>query len=79
MAGSRRIGGSGVWMPGLPGHRPLAHRAPGLEDWGASASLTWDPTPSSDQGLSMSLQQSVGASSSGGVNALLARETIGPS
>ena len=54
----------------------LAHRASGLEEWGASASLTYDPTPSSDRGLSMSLQQSAGASSSGGVNALLARETM---
>ena len=54
----------------------LAHRAPGLEEWGASASLAWDPTPSSDEGLSLSLQQSVGASSSGGLNALLARETM---
>ena len=54
----------------------LAHRAPGLQDWGASASLSWDPTPSSERGLSMSLQQSVGAASSGGVNALLARDTM---
>ena len=60
----------------LAARRLLAHRAPGLEDWGASASLTYDPTPSSDRGLSVSLQQSVGASSSGGVQALLARETL---
>ena len=60
----------------LAARRLLAHRASGLEEWGASASLTWDPTPSSDRGLSVSLQQSVGASSSGGVNALLARETM---
>ena len=54
----------------------LAHRAPGLQDWGASAALTYDATPSSGRGLSMSLQQSVGAASSGGVNALLARDTM---
>ena len=60
----------------LAARRLLAHRAPGLEEWGASASLTWDPTPSSDRGLSVSLQQTVGASSAGGVDALLARETL---
>ena len=54
----------------------LAHRASGFREWGASAALAWDPTPSSDHGLSMSLQQSVGASPSGGVHALLARDTM---
>ena len=54
----------------------LAHRASGFREWGASAALAWDPTPSSDQGLSMSLQQSVGAAPSGGVHALLARDTM---
>ena len=54
----------------------LAHRASGLEDWGASAALTWDPTPATARGLSMSLQQTVGASSSGGVHALLSRDTL---
>ena len=63
----------------LAARRLLAHRAPGLEEWGASASLTWDPTPSSDRGLSVSLQQSVGASSSGGMNALLGRDTMAAS
>ena len=57
----------------------LAHRAPGLEEWGASASLTYDPTPSTDRGLSMSLQQSVGAASAGGVDALLGRDTMAAS
>ena len=57
----------------------LAHRASGFEEWGAGASLTWDPAPSSEEGLSMSLQQSVGASSAGGVNALLARDTMAAS
>ena len=54
----------------------LAHRASGFREWGASAALAWDPTPSSDHGLSMSLQQSVGASPSGGMHALLARDTM---
>jgi len=54
----------------------LTHEVSGFQEWGASASLMYDPTPASDRGLSMSLQQSVGASSSGGVNALLARETM---
>ena len=57
----------------------LTHEASGFEEWGASASLTYDPAPSSDQGLSMSLQQSVGASSSGGVHALLGRDTMAAS
>ena len=63
----------------LAARRLLAHRAPGLEEWGASASLTWDPTPSSDRGLLVSLQQSVGASSSGGMSALLGRDTMAAS
>ena len=57
----------------------LAHRASGFEEWGAGASLTWDPAPSSEEGLSVSLQQSVGASSAGGVHALLGRDTMAAS
>ena len=57
----------------------LTHEASGFQEWGASASLTYDPAPSSDQGLSLSLQQSVGASSSGGVHALLGRDTMAAS
>ena len=54
----------------------LTHEASGFQEWGASAALIYDPAPSSERGLSMSLQQSVGASSSGGMHALLARDTL---
>ena len=54
----------------------LAHEAPGFREWGAGASLAWDPRPSTDRGLSVSLRQSWGGSSSGGVDALLGRETL---
>ena len=37
---------------------------------------TWDPTPSSERGLSLSLRQTLGGSSSGGADALLERETL---
>ena len=53
-----------------------AHESDGFRDWGASASLSFDPRPASDRGLSMSLRQAWGASPSGGMEALLRRDTM---
>ena len=41
-----------------------------------SAALAFDPRPASERGLSLSLRQHWGASPSGGMDALLGRETL---
>ena len=53
----------------------VAHEASGFRDWGVSGSLRFDPTPSSERGPSVSLTPSWGSSASGGVAALLGRDT----
>ena len=55
----------------------IVHEASGFREWGASAALSFDPRPSTDRGLALSLRQSWGASPSGGMDALLGRETLG--
>ena len=54
----------------------VAHEASGFREWGASLSASWDPRPGTDRGLSLSLRQSWGAAPSGGMDALLGRETL---
>ena len=54
----------------------LTHEASDFRDWGVSGALRFDPDPSSERGLSLSLTQSLGASAAGGVDALLGRETM---
>ena len=54
----------------------VAHRSSGFREWGASGAFAFDPRPSTDPGLSMSLTQSWGAAPSGGMDALLGRETL---
>ena len=54
----------------------VAHRSSGFREWGASAAFGFDPRPSTDRGLSLSLTQSWGASPAGGMDALLSRETL---
>ena len=54
----------------------LAHEAEGFREWGASASFGWDPRPETGRGLSLTLTRSWGASPSGGMDALLSRETL---
>ena len=54
----------------------VAHEAAGFREWGAGASLAWDPRPSSDRGLALTLRQSWGGSPTGGMDALLGRETL---
>ena len=60
----------------LQGRVLIAHSAKGFREWGASGALAWDPRPSTDRGLSLSLTQSWGASPAGGMDALLSRETL---
>ena len=54
----------------------VAHEASGFREWGASASLAWDPRPETDRGLALTLRQSWGGSPAGGMDALLGRETL---
>ena len=54
----------------------VAHRASGFREWGASASFAWDAQPADDRGLALSLTRSLGAAPSGGMDALLNRETL---
>ena len=54
----------------------IAHAAEGFQEWGAAAALSWDPQPSSERGLSAWLTQSWGASPSGGMDALLQRQSM---
>ena len=54
----------------------LAHESSGFREWGASAGLAWDPRPGTDRGLSLSLRQGWGVSPTGGMDALLGRETL---
>ena len=54
----------------------IAHQAPGFREWGASAALTWDPRPGTDRGLALTLRQGWGGSPTGGMEALLRRETL---
>ena len=49
----------------------VAHEASGFREWGASASLTWDPRPETDRGFALTLRQSWG-----GMDALLGRDTL---
>ena len=41
-----------------------------------STAFSWDPLPETDRGLAMSLTRSWGASPTGGMDALLSRETL---
>ncbi len=60
----------------LKGRGLIVHEARGFREWGASGSLTWDPLPETDRGVSLLLRQSWGAPSEGGADALLERETL---
>ena len=54
----------------------LTHEAGGIRERGLSGSLAWDPQPASDRGPRASLTQTVGGPASGGMNALLSRDTL---
>ena len=54
----------------------LTHEAGGLGDKGIAGSLSWKPDPSTNRGPSLTLSQTRGGSSQGGMDALLGRETL---
>ena len=60
----------------LEGRGLLTHEAKGLSDSGFGGMIAWDPAPSSNRGLSLSLRQSVGGSATGGKDALFSREVM---
>ena len=53
----------------------LTHEAGGLRERGIGGALAWDPAPSSALGPSLTLRQTVGASATGGMAALLDPDT----
>ena len=76
------LGGGLAWSaPGLgltldlSGRTLLAHEDRDLEDRGWAASLRFDPRPSSERGLSLSLGQTLGAPA-GGLDALFAPDPL---
>lgn len=54
----------------------LAHEAEGVHEHGFAGGLTWDPRPGSERGPSLSISHRLGAPASGGVDALLERDTL---
>ena len=54
----------------------LAHEDSDFREWGVSGAFRFDQDPSSELGLSLSVEPSWGASSTGGVSALLGHETM---
>ena len=60
----------------LRGHALLTHEADGFRERGVSASLAWDPKPSSALGPTATLTQAVGTPVSGGADALLAQGAL---
>ena len=77
------IGGGLAWSDtrrgitaAFRGRALLTHEADGFRERGLSGSLSWDPQPASDRGPRASIAQTLGGSASGGMNALLARDTL---
>ena len=60
----------------LRGRGLLSHAAAGFRDRGISASLSWQQQPDSHLGAALSLTQTMGGPSSGGVDALYNRTTL---
>ena len=54
----------------------IAHEAEEFREWRASVAFSWDPRPSTDRGISLSLTQSWGAAPTGGMESLLGREIL---
>ena len=54
----------------------LTHESRGFRDRGISGSFAWDPGGGSGRGPKLTLTQTVGASATGGMDALLGRETL---
>ena len=60
----------------LSGRGLLTHESRGFRDRGLSASFGWDPGRGTGRGPKLTLTQTVGAQASGGMDALLGRETL---
>ena len=60
----------------LRGRGLLTHESQGFRDRGLSGSFAWDPGRGSGRGPKLTLTQTVGASASGGADALLGRGTL---
>ena len=54
----------------------LTHESSGFRDRGVAGSLAWDPGGGSGRGSKLTLSQTVGGSSAGGMDALLGRGTL---
>ena len=55
----------------VSGHGLLTHETNGFSERGLAGSLTWDPRPDTERGVTLSLRQTVGAQTTGGMDALL--------
>ena len=60
----------------LRGRGLLSHESKGLRERGLSGALSWRQKPESDRSAKLTLTQTVGGTSSGGADALLARGTL---
>ena len=60
----------------VSGRGLLTHEAGGFRDRGFAGALTWDPRPDSDRGVRLTMRQTVGVSATGGMDALLGRDTL---
>ena len=77
------VGGGLVWsVPArglsveLEARSLVAHQVAGFRDWSISGLVSYDPSPSSDRGLSASLRSSIGLASLAGTDTLLGGETL---
>ena len=60
----------------LRGRGLLSHAAEGFHERGFSGALSWDATPATARGLSLSMRHTVGARAAGGMEALYERGTL---
>ncbi len=60
----------------MSGRSLLTHESRGFRDRGIAGSLAWNPGPASNRGPSLTLSLAMGASASGGMDALLERDTL---
>ena len=77
------VGGGLLWSAPLRGvsmelqaRSLIGHQTEGFRDWGVSGRLRYDPSPSSDRGLSASLESSIGSTLLDGRQVLLDRATL---
>ena len=62
----------------VSGRTLVAHGNDDLEDWGVSASVSWDPFPETRRGPAISMRQAYGGSATGGLDALLSPDPLDP-